>query len=262
MKFCNLTIGAVLLSGVLCAQQPAGTPPTTAAVSPEKAAQPAPPQPAPPLKNDAVAPADANKSKDTGKATDAKDTVKDTKDAKDPKDKAPEAAPVVPAATDANSETYIIGPQDMVSVSVWKEPDLSGSLPVRPDGMISMPLLHDVEAAGFTPMQLSTDIATRLKKFVNDPQVSVVVTSINSQRVFILGEVGHQGPLPLNAGMTALQAIATAGGLSPFANQKKIYILRAENGTKQKIPFNYKKALKGDEKQNIALKSNDTIVVP
>jgi polysaccharide export outer membrane protein len=174
------------------------------------------------------------------------------------------SAPAMPsaAASGVNSETYVIGPQDVVSVSVWKEADLSGSLPVRPDGKISMPLLHDVQAAGFTPMELAADISSKLKRFVQDPQVSVVVTAINSQRIFILGEVGHPGPLPLNAGMTALQAIATAGGVTPFANQKKIYILRSENGAPQKLPFNYKKAIKGDERQNIALKSGDTIVVP
>ena len=166
------------------------------------------------------------------------------------------------AAPAINNETYVIGPQDVVSVSVWKESDLSGSLPVRPDGKISMPLLHDVQAAGFTPMELAGDIAAKLKKFVQDPQVSVVVTAINSQRIFILGEVGHPGPLPLNAGMTALQAIATAGGVTQFANQKKIYILRSDNGAQQKLPFNYKQAIKGDERQNIALKSGDTIVVP
>lgn len=175
------------------------------------------------------------------------------------------SAPAMPAAATpagVNNETYVIGPQDVVSVSVWKEADLSGALPVRPDGKISMPLLHDVQAAGFTPMELAADISEKLKKFVQDPQVSVVVTAINSQRVFILGEVGHAGPLPLNAGMTALQAIATAGGVTPFANQKKIYILRSENGVAQKLPFNYKKAIKGDEQQNIMLKSGDTIVVP
>jgi polysaccharide export outer membrane protein len=174
-------------------------------------------------------------------------------------------APAMPAAATpagVNNETYVIGPQDVVSVSVWKEADLSGALPVRPDGKISMPLLHDVQAAGFTPMELAADISSKLKKFVQDPQVSVVVTAINSQRIFILGEVGHAGPLPLNAGMTALQAIATAGGVTPFANQKKIYILRSENGAAQKLPFNYKKAIKGDERQNIMLKSGDTIVVP
>jgi polysaccharide export outer membrane protein len=172
----------------------------------------------------------------------------------------PSAAPA--AAPGAESTTFIIGPQDVVSVSVWKENELSGSLPVRPDGKISMPLLHDVQAAGLTPMQLAADIAMRLKKFVQDPQVSVVVTQINSQRVYILGEVGHPGPMPMSAGMTALQAIATAGGPTQFANQKKIYILRQENGAQQKIAFNYKQALKGDDKQNIALRAGDTVVVP
>jgi polysaccharide biosynthesis/export protein len=122
--------------------------------------------------------------------------------------------------------------------------------------------LHDVKAAGLTPMQLAADLTERLKKFIQDPQVSVVVTSINSKRIFILGQVGHPGPLPLAPGMTALQAIATAGGLGPFANGKKIYILRDQSGTQEKIAFNYKQAVKGDMRQNIALRSGDTIVVP
>jgi polysaccharide biosynthesis/export protein len=158
--------------------------------------------------------------------------------------------------------TYIIGSTDVIAVSVWREQELSGSLPVRPDGMVSMPLLHDVKAAGLTPMQLAADLTERLKKFIQDPQVSVVVTSINSKRIFILGQVGHPGPLPLAPGMTALQAIATAGGLGPFANGKKIYILRDQSGTQEKIAFNYKQAVKGDMRQNIALRSGDTIVVP
>jgi polysaccharide biosynthesis/export protein len=169
-------------------------------------------------------------------------------------------APVSADGIDPN--TYIIGSTDVIAVSVWREQELSGSLPVRPDGMLSMPLLHDVKAAGLTPMQLAADLTERLKKFIQDPQVSVVVTSINSKRIFILGQVGHPGPLALAPGMTALQAIATAGGLGPFANGKKIYILRDQSGTQEKIAFNYKQAVKGDMRQNIALRSGDTIVVP
>jgi len=157
---------------------------------------------------------------------------------------------------------FVIGDQDVLSISVWREPSLSGSVPVRPDGKISLPLLHDVEAQGLTPMQLASDLTTKLKKFVVDPQVSVVVTSVNSSKIYILGEVGHPGPMPMLSGLTALQAIATAGGPTQFANQKKIYILRNENGSKQKIAFNYKKALKCDDTQNIPLKSGDTVVIP
>jgi polysaccharide export outer membrane protein len=161
----------------------------------------------------------------------------------------------------ANSSHYIIGAEDNLQITVWREPSLSGTIPVRPDGMISLNLLGDLPASGRTPMQLSNDIAVRLKKYVQDPNVSVVVLAVNSQKIYLVGEVGHVGPIALAAGMTPLQAIATAGGLGPFANSKKIYIMRTVNGKQEKIPFNYKVALKGGD-QGVALKSGDTIVVP
>ena len=111
-------------------------------------------------------------------------------------------------------------------------------------------------------MQLAAEITSRLKKYVQDPNVSVVVTGVNSHRIYLVGEVGHVGPIPLTAGMSPLQAIAAAGGLGPFANSKRIYILRGEQGKQQKIPFDYKGAMKGDSKQNIVLLPGDTIVVP
>ena len=165
------------------------------------------------------------------------------------------------AAPNVDNARYIIGSEDSLSISVWKEPSLSGSIPVRPDGMISLALIGDLQAAGRTPMQLSDDIAVKLKKYIQDPVVTVVVMSVNSQRIFMVGEVGHVGPIMLTSGMTALQAIATAGGLSPYANSKKIYILRTEDGKQQKIPFNYKQAVKG-ENLGPSLKPGDTIVVP
>ncbi len=161
-----------------------------------------------------------------------------------------------------DASTYIIGAEDVLQVTVWKEPTLSGTIPVRPDGMISLVLAGDMPAAGKTPMQLAAEITTKLKKYIQDPTVSVVVTAVNSQRIFLIGEVGHVGPVPLTAGMTPLQAIAAGGGLTPFANSKHIYILRGEQGKQQKIPFNYKGALKGDSRQNITLLPGDTIVVP
>lgn len=157
---------------------------------------------------------------------------------------------------------YIIGPEDTLQVTVWKEPTLSGTFPVRPDGMISLVLVGDLPAAGRTPMQLGDEITQKLKKYVQEPSVSVVVLAVNSQRIYLMGEVGHVGPITLAAGMTPLQAIAAAGGLSPFANSKKIYILRGEAGKQQRIPFNYKQALKGDNAEGVKLQPGDTIVVP
>jgi polysaccharide export outer membrane protein len=147
-------------------------------------------------------------------------------------------------------------------VTVWKEANLSATLPVRPDGKISLPLVGDITAAGFTPMQLAADITTRLKQFVTDPVVDVAVLAVNSKHVFLIGEVGHVGPLAITPGMTILQAIATAGGLTPYANKKKIYILRGDPGKQQKIAFDYTKALKKGDMQGVSLVSGDTIVVP
>jgi polysaccharide export outer membrane protein len=160
------------------------------------------------------------------------------------------------------SPSYLIGANDTIFVSVWKEPDLTNTLPVRADGMISMPLLNDVQAAGLTPMQLGAAITEKLKKFVADPHVTVVVTQMNSQRIYVTGEVTHSGPMPLTPDMTVLQALAGAG-FTQFANTKGIYVLRNENGTQKRYPVNYKKLVKGEApEQNILLKPGDTIVVP
>jgi polysaccharide export outer membrane protein len=140
---------------------------------------------------------------------------------------------------------------------------LSGAVVVRNDGKISMPLLNDVPAAGDTPTQLAAVITDRLKHYVSDPHVTVVVTKIDSKKVFLLGEVNHVGPVSMLPDMTVLQALASGGGFSKFANLKKIYILRAENGKQVKIPFNYKDVIGGKmPEQNIVLKAGDTIVVP
>jgi polysaccharide biosynthesis/export protein len=158
--------------------------------------------------------------------------------------------------------SYVIGPEDTLFVAVWKEPDLTMTLPVRPDGMISLPLVNDVPAAGLTPMQLAGVVSEKLKRYVAAPRVTVVVTQIKPQRIFVLGEVTHTGAIPLVTNMTFLQALASAG-LTPFANTKGIYLLRTENGQQRKIAFNYRKVIKGgDVAQNILLKPGDTIVVP
>jgi polysaccharide biosynthesis/export protein len=160
------------------------------------------------------------------------------------------------------SSDYVIGADDALHISVWKEPDLTATLPVRPDGKISMPLLDDVVAAGLTPMQLSASIRDKLKKYIADPRVTVVVTAMNSRRVFVTGEVQHPGATPLLPHMTMLQALSTAG-FTQFANLKGIYVLRTQNGRQEKLPFNYKEVVKGDHpEENILLKPGDTIVVP
>jgi polysaccharide export outer membrane protein len=165
-----------------------------------------------------------------------------------------------PATDDPN---YMIGAQDVLDISVWKEPEVSRTVPVRPDGKISLPLLNDVQAAGLTPSQLAAQLTESLKKFVANPQVTVIVTTINSQRVYIMGEVIRAGAYPLLPGMTVLQGLSSAGGFTQFANLKKIYVLRQENGKQVKLPFNYKEVVGGkNPDQNITLKAGDTIVVP
>src|SRR6202167_1650670 len=157
---------------------------------------------------------------------------------------------------------YVIGADDTLHISVWKEPDLTATLPVRPDGKISLPLLNDVPAAGMTPMQLKDSITEKLKKYIADPRVTVVVTAMNSRRYFVSGEVVHSGAMPLLPDMTVLQALASAG-FTQFANVKGIYLLRTESGRQVKLPFNYKEVVRGNHpEQNIMLKPGDTIVVP
>ncbi len=172
------------------------------------------------------------------------------------------AAPVKTGASAALSPEYRIGPYDVLQVTVWKEQQLSGTFPVRPDGMISLVLLGDVPAAGVTPVQLSQNVTEGLKKYIQDPLVTVVVTAVNSQKVYVVGEVQHIGSVELSPGMTPLEAIAASGGLNTYANAKHAYILRGEPGKQKKIPFDYKRALKGQPGQAIVLETGDTVVIP
>jgi polysaccharide export outer membrane protein len=165
--------------------------------------------------------------------------------------------------TAASDPSYIIGSDDVLDISVWKEPDVSRVVPVRPDGKVSLPLVSDVQAAGLTPSELAADLTTRLKKYLNDPQVTVIVTQINSRRVYIVGEVARPGAFPLLPDMTVLQALADAGGFTTFANTKKIHILRMINGKQTEFPFEYHEVLEGNKtSENIKLLPGDEIVVP
>ncbi len=165
------------------------------------------------------------------------------------------------AETDAD---YKIGPQDVLRIDVWKETEISRTVPVRPDGKISIPLLNDVQAAGLTAMRLADVISEGLKKFINNPQVTVSVSEINSRRVYVTGEVTRPGTMPLLPNMTVLQALSTSGGFTQFAKIKNIYVLRTTSeGKQKKLPFNYKEVLNGQKpEQNYVLKPGDVIVVP
>src|SRR5208283_5403711 len=145
----------------------------------------------------------------------------------------PEATGSTSAVSATVDQTYRIGPQDIVQIDVWKEPEITRTIPVRPDGKISLPLLNDVQAAGLTAMQLAGSIREGLTKFLTNPQVTVTVTQINSMRVFLTGETTRPGPIPLLPNMTVLQAVAS-GGFTQFARLNSIYVLRVENGRQVK----------------------------
>lgn len=182
---------------------------------------------------------------------------------KNPANPAPSAPSAAAAQAPTTEPEYKIGPQDVVQIDVWKEPEISRTIPVRPDGKISVPLLHDVQAAGLTAMELAASLRDGLSKFLTNPQVNVTVTQINSRRVYLTGEVNRAGAIPLLPNMNVLQALASGGGFTQFAKVKNIYVLRTENGKQVKHPFNYKEVVKGNlAEQNITLQDGDTIVVP
>lgn len=171
--------------------------------------------------------------------------------------------PVSAAMPATDDPEYIIGADDVLEIGVWKEPDISRSVPVRPDGKISLPLLNDVQAAGLTPVQLQGKITDGLKKYITDPRVTVIVSQINSRRVYVMGEVLRPGPISMLPDMTVLQALSAAGGFSQFAKLKGIYVLRYEKGRQITFPFNYKEVIRGYRgQQNMVLKPGDTVVVP
>jgi polysaccharide export outer membrane protein len=169
----------------------------------------------------------------------------------------------VPAGS-GHDDTFVIGNDDVLAINVWKEPDISRSIPVRSDGKISLPLVGEVQAAGRTPLKLEQDIAARLKNYIGEPEVTVIVQQINSQKFNILGQVSRPGSYPIANAATVLDAIALAGGFRDFAKQKAIYLLRQNpDGTQTRLPFNYKDVVKGkNTAQNIKLQPRDTIVVP
>jgi polysaccharide export outer membrane protein len=181
-------------------------------------------------------------------------------DAAEAKPKAGTSAPQVSPAQDAE---YKIGAQDVLRIDVWKEPEISRTAPVRPDGRISLPLINDVQAAGLTAAQLAAVIADGLRKYITNPQVTVGVTEINSRRVYVTGEVTKPGAFALLPNMTVLQALSSSGGFSQFAKLKGIYVLRTEDGKQVKHPFNYKEVVSGKKPElNILLQPGDVIVVP
>jgi len=164
----------------------------------------------------------------------------------------------------AHDEKYIIGNDDVLSISVWKEPDLTKVIPVRSDGKISLPLVGELQATGKTPLQLESSISEKLKSFITTPEVNVIVQQVNSRKFNVLGEVTKPGSYALTASTTIMDAIAIAGGFRDFAKKSGVYILRkGPDGKEARLNFNYKSFIKGkNSDQNIRIEPNDTIIVP
>lgn len=176
-----------------------------------------------------------------------------------PKEQPPESEEASPAAAPVDPRTYVIGVQDVISVRVWRERDLSGDFVVRPDGRISLPLAGEIEADGATPNQLKTRIVEALSNYMNRPEVTLEVRRVNSKRFFISGEINRPGAFTIISPITVLEAISNAGGLKDFANSKKIVIMRGS----ERLKFNYKEVIKGKNmEQNIFLQPGDHIIVP
>lgn len=177
----------------------------------------------------------------------------------------PAGGPGTQRVRDPREAQYRVGPGDVLGVDVWKEPDASlGSAPVQPDGKISVPMLGQIPVAGLSLAELEGVLAERYRQYIRDPLVTVTVREINSQKVYMIGEVKKEGPIRVLAPLTVLQALAEAGGVTDYAKRKKIYILRSAAGGKQvMLPFDYDAVLRGQKtEQNIVLAPGDTVVVP
>jgi polysaccharide export outer membrane protein len=161
-------------------------------------------------------------------------------------------------------DPYTIGPEDVLQINVWHEPEMSGPVPVRPDGKISMPLVGEMEVSGLTPLKLQAALTEKLRAFISNPEVAVSVQQVKSKNFNILGEVEHPGTYPLAHSVSVLDAIGVAGGFRDFAKVTKIYVLRrTPGGETVRLPFNYKEVIKGDRTdQNVELKPEDTVIVP
>jgi polysaccharide biosynthesis/export protein len=165
-------------------------------------------------------------------------------------------------SVDPLTTDYRIGPEDVLDILVWKNPDLSRTVPVRPDGKVSLPLVNDIQAAGLTPGDLRQLIATRLAEYIPSAEVAVIIREVHSVKVAVVGAVRTPGRFELNGPATVLEMIALAQGLTEFANRDRIVVLRQANGTQTRIPFKYTKIADGNEQQNFFVRTGDIIVVP
>ena len=178
-------------------------------------------------------------------------------------DRATTAAEPAPSTRSTVDDTgYRIGPEDVLDISIWKSPELSRSVPVRPDGKVSLPLVNDIQAAGLTPEQLRRELTTRLSEFVPAPEVAVIVREVHSAKVAVVGAVRTPGRFELRSPATVLEMIAMAQGFTDFAERYRIVVLRQNGGTTVRIPFRYTKVEAGTDQDNFALEPGDIIVVP
>jgi polysaccharide export outer membrane protein len=175
---------------------------------------------------------------------------------------APQPATVQPKAAGPTLEEYRIGPEDILSISVWKNDPMSRVLPVRPDGMISLPLLDDVMAAGLTPTELRNVLAQKLAEYVPSPAVTVIVNDVKSFKVSVIGEVVRPARYELKSRTSVLDVLALAGGFNQFAARTRIVVLRQEGDKKIRIPFNYNKVTNGADEENVYLRPGDIVLVP
>ena len=164
----------------------------------------------------------------------------------------------------SQSDDYVIGTEDVLAVNIWKEPEISRTVPVRPDWKITIPLVGDIQASGLTPKKLQDNIALGLRSYVASPEVTVIVQEVKSLKFNIVGQIARPGSYPLSQPMTVLDAIAVSGGLKDFAKGSHIYVLRADsNKSQMRLSFDYKQVIKGKKlAENVELRPGDTIVVP
>ena len=168
-----------------------------------------------------------------------------------------------PVASAAVPPDFVIGPEDVLSIVFWQETALSTEVVVRPDGKISVPLLKDVQAGGYTPEQLTDNLVKAAAKYIAQPNATVIVKQIHSRKVFIIGQVARPGSFPLTGDMTVLQLISLAGDVLEYARPKDVVVVRKEDGAERRFKFNYKEVVKGKKiEQNILLKPGDTVIVP
>jgi polysaccharide biosynthesis/export protein len=169
-----------------------------------------------------------------------------------------------PTSTIPVPGSYVVGEADVLRINVWKQPEISQqNLVVRPDGMISVPLVGEVRVSGMTPVQIETTLVQELRQYVNEPRVTVTVAEVGSKTVYVTGEIQHPGSYPLVGPVDVLQIIAKAGGVTPYAHRRSVFVLREVSGKKEKLPVNYSRIFRGrNPEQNITLRPGDTVVVP